>query len=193
MFFWVPLSLFLGTRPVMLTSTFLLFATLIWSAKAHSLNSLIAARTVAAFALSAGETMPAVVVKDIFYLHERGWWMGAYMIFFQCLPSLGVIISGFVITALGWRWHFWVYSLFFGKTLMTVVDLHLHRCRLPFNFLLFPWNTVSSTRSTHRIERSGIGYSGRKRILATRSWSPTRDWSIPCNFNSEEKIVPSRT
>ena len=52
--------------------------------------------------------LPAIVVKDIFFLHERGWWMGVYMVFFQCLPSLFIVISGFVINGLGWRWHLWV-------------------------------------------------------------------------------------
>jgi hypothetical protein len=34
--------------------------------------------------------------------------MGVYMVFFQCLPNLGIIISGFTISGLGWRWHLWV-------------------------------------------------------------------------------------
>jgi len=46
--------------------------------------------------------------------------MGLYMVFFQCLPSLGVIISGFVITALGWRWHFWVTSIYAGIIVLSV-------------------------------------------------------------------------
>jgi len=54
--------------------------------------------------------LPAIIVRDVFFLHERGYWMGVYMIFFQCFPGIGLIVSGFVITAGGWRWGFWVES-----------------------------------------------------------------------------------
>jgi len=40
--------------------------------------------------------------------------MGLYMFFFQSLGSLGVIISGFVITGAGWRWHFWLTAICAG-------------------------------------------------------------------------------
>jgi hypothetical protein len=36
--------------------------------------------------------------------------MGLYMIFFQSLPAVGLIASGFVITGGGFRWYFWVFS-----------------------------------------------------------------------------------
>jgi MFS family permease len=104
----VPVTLYFGTRPTMLSAMLLLFAALIWGATTHSFNSLEAARIIGSFATSCGEALPAIVVKDIFFLHERGWWMGVYMVFFQSLPSLFVVVSGFVITALGWRWHLWV-------------------------------------------------------------------------------------
>jgi MFS family permease len=89
----------------------ILFATLIWSATTHSFHSLEAARIIAAFALCCGEVLPAIVVKDIFFLHERGWWMGVYMYLFQAGPCALIIGSSFLITAKGWRWQFWV---FFG-------------------------------------------------------------------------------
>ena len=89
-------------------SLLLFFACLIWGATTHSFHGLEASRVIGTFALSCGEAVPAIVVKDIFFLHERGWWMGVYMVFFQCLPSLLVVVSGFTISGLGWRWHFWV-------------------------------------------------------------------------------------
>jgi MFS family permease len=92
----------------MLSAMLLFFATLIWGATTHNFRSLEASRIIGSFATSCGEAVPAIVVKDIFFLHERGWWMGVYMVFFQCLPSLFIVISGFVIEGLGWRWHFWV-------------------------------------------------------------------------------------
>jgi MFS family permease len=103
--------LYLGTRPIFVTAAFLLFGTTIWCAVAQSWNSFVAARVIGAFAASCGEALPATVVKDLFFLHERGWWMGVYMWFFQCALQFGGIASGFTITAEGWRWHFWVNEL----------------------------------------------------------------------------------
>jgi len=34
--------------------------------------------------------------------------MGFYMVFFQSLPALGLVIAGFVISGAGWRWWLWV-------------------------------------------------------------------------------------
>jgi MFS family permease len=104
--------LYFGTRPTFLVASLLQFATLIWSADAKSFNSLVAARTICAFAASCGEGLPAVVVRDLYFLHERGRWMGIYMVFFQGMGNVGAIISGFVIGSIGWRWHFWVMILY---------------------------------------------------------------------------------
>jgi MFS family permease len=107
-FIWVPLGLYFGTRPTFLAGCLLLFGTTIWCAASYNWTSLVAARIVGGFAISCGEALPATVVKDLFFLHERGWWMGIYMFFFQAAYLLGVIASGFLITSSGWRWHFWV-------------------------------------------------------------------------------------
>jgi MFS family permease len=104
------LALYFGTRPIFLTACLLLLATAIWSAVAHSWPSFVAARIICGFAVSCGEALPATVVKDLFFLHERGWWMGVYMFFFQAAYFVGAIGSGFLITSSGWRWHFWVKS-----------------------------------------------------------------------------------
>jgi MFS family permease len=109
-FVWVPLGLYFGTRPIFVAASFLLFGTTIWSAVATSWSSFVAARVLCAFAGSCGEALPAAVVRDLFFLHQRGWWMGVYMFFFQCAVFIGGIASGFIITAGGWRWHFWVYD-----------------------------------------------------------------------------------
>jgi len=53
--FWVPFSVKFGKRPALLISMALLFAVLIWTAKATNYRSLLAARCIAGFAASAGE------------------------------------------------------------------------------------------------------------------------------------------
>src|SRR5271170_5247705 len=86
-----------------------MFVTLIWGAVSQSFASLEASRIVCAWAAACSEILPGVVVRDLFFLHERGRYMGLYMIFFQGGPGAGVIAMGFIITAGGWRWALWVF------------------------------------------------------------------------------------
>jgi MFS family permease len=102
----------------------MLFATCIWSALSHNWDSFVAARIICAFAGSCGEALPATVVKDLFFLHERGRWMGIYMFFFQAALQFGGIASAFIITAKGWRWLFWV-RLFFVLLMYSLFPLLL--------------------------------------------------------------------
>jgi MFS family permease len=84
------------------------FATTIWGGAATTLDSLIGARVLGAFFGSTGEAVAAAVTADLFFLHERGWWMGVYMVCQSTGSTIGGLISGFLV-AKGWRWHFWVY------------------------------------------------------------------------------------
>jgi len=107
----VPIVLYFGTRSATLFALLLFIVTCIWGGLADNFESLEASRIISTFATSFGEILPAIVVRDLFFLHERGWWMGVYMVCFQCLPNLFVVMSGFVVGGVGWRWHLWVVIL----------------------------------------------------------------------------------
>jgi MFS family permease len=107
-FFWVPIALYFGKRPAFLAAAFLFFGTIMWSAKATSFKSLEASRILCAFAASCTEGLASAISADLFFLHERGWWMGVYILALNTGPTVGSIISGFVVQHAGWRWHLWV-------------------------------------------------------------------------------------
>jgi MFS family permease len=107
-FFWVPTGLYIGKRPAFLLASALFFAAIIWSAKANTYRSLLAARVVTGIAAACSEGLASAISADLFFLHERGLWMGIYIFMLNLGPTLGSLISGFVVQSLGWRWHFWV-------------------------------------------------------------------------------------
>jgi hypothetical protein len=53
--FWVPLSLKIGKRATLILAYTMLFGVLIWTAKAETYSSLLAARSLSGFASAAGE------------------------------------------------------------------------------------------------------------------------------------------
>jgi MFS family permease len=111
-FLWVPAALYVGVRPSALLATLIVLICCIWGGASHSFGSLEASRIIGATASTAGEVLPAIILKDVFYLHERGGYMGLYMVLFQSSPTIGLLASGFLISAAGWRWYFWVIFLF---------------------------------------------------------------------------------
>jgi len=51
----------------------------IWMAAAKSYGSFLAARLVNGFGTGANETMLPLVIADMFFLHERGKFIGIYL------------------------------------------------------------------------------------------------------------------
>lgn len=77
--FIVPLSNIFGRRPTSIVFGILIFLTCIWEALATSHRSLLAARACNGIAAATSESIMVQIVADMFFLHERGTWMGVYL------------------------------------------------------------------------------------------------------------------
>lgn len=71
-FFWMPLIIKYGRRPVYLASFVLYTVTVIWAAVATSYANELAARIIMGFAMGAGECLAPLVIADVSFVHERG-------------------------------------------------------------------------------------------------------------------------
>jgi len=71
----VPISNIFGRRPVSIFFGFLVVLTNIWQALATSHKSLLAARACNGIAAATSETIMVQVIADMFFLHERGFWV----------------------------------------------------------------------------------------------------------------------
>ena len=122
--------MYIGRRPCFVFSSCVFFGTIFWSATTHDWNGFVASRVLMAFMGSSTEGLAAAVIPDLFFLHERGYWMGVLTLFWCAGAALGAIVSGFVITALGWRWNFWVcHPLFVWSSMAKLVTLAKCHCR----------------------------------------------------------------
>ncbi|KAH8702210.1 major facilitator superfamily domain-containing protein [Talaromyces proteolyticus] len=122
-FFWVPMAIYFGKRPVFVVSSLLLCITNIWGATSTSYHSLLNSRFIAGFAGSSTEALGAAIINDLFFLHERGFQIGIYIIFLSCGNSVGPLLAGFVDEKIGWRWFYWVMVIFTASNFLSVLFL----------------------------------------------------------------------
>ncbi|KAK5116411.1 hypothetical protein LTR62_007958 [Meristemomyces frigidus] len=106
--FIVPLSNIFGRRPISIFFGFLVILTNVWQALATTHESFLAARACNGIVAATSETIMVQVIADIFYLHERGFWVGLYFTFYFSGAFLGPIMSGNIAARHGWRSFFWL-------------------------------------------------------------------------------------
>ncbi|OAA56302.1 MFS transporter [Niveomyces insectorum RCEF 264] len=120
--FWIPLSLKFGKRPITIVCTALFLAASIWSAKAGSYGSLLAARIIQGFGASASEALGPAVVADVYFLHERGAMIGIYTFMIASGSAFGGIFGGLAVHYTGnWRWAFGLNAILTGISFLLVI------------------------------------------------------------------------
>ncbi|KEF54611.1 uncharacterized protein A1O9_09053 [Exophiala aquamarina CBS 119918] len=117
--FWVPLSLKIGKRPVLLWSTAIFLASSIWAAEAKDYASLLGARVVQGFGASSSEALGPAIVADLYFLHERGAMVGFYTFMIAVGSALGGVFGGYVANANSdWRWVFHMDTILVGAVFL---------------------------------------------------------------------------
>ncbi|UKZ56044.1 hypothetical protein TrVGV298_009869 [Trichoderma virens] len=116
---WMPLIIKYGRRPVYIASFTLYTVTVIWAAVADSYANQLAARIVMGFAIGAGECLAPVTIADVSFLHERSALMAVYTAAVSGGVAGGIIVSGLITIAHGWRTIYYVSVALIGA--MTVV------------------------------------------------------------------------
>ena len=106
--FIVPLSNIFGRRPTSIFFGVLVVLTNIWQALATSHHSLLAARACNGVVAATSETIMVQVIADMFFLHERGFWVGTYFTLYFSGAFLGPIMAGNIAAHHGWRSFFWL-------------------------------------------------------------------------------------
>ncbi|KIM94687.1 hypothetical protein OIDMADRAFT_135589 [Oidiodendron maius Zn] len=130
-FILVPFSNIFGRRATCLITAAIVIGGNIWLALARGVGSFLGARVFNAIGAAANETVMVQVIADIFFLHERGQWMGVYFAAYFLGCFVGPIIAGNMAQALGWRSFFWlctgVSSLNFFSVLFFFPETKYHR------------------------------------------------------------------
>ncbi|KAK4950306.1 hypothetical protein LTR10_011287 [Elasticomyces elasticus] len=175
-FFWVPMANYFGKRPVFVFASLLLCVCYLWGALSKSFESLLWSNIVAAFAGSSTEALGAAIVNDLYFLHERGNYLGIYMNAIAGGNTVGPLICGFVVTSLDWRWHKWMAFIFTAVNFVAVL-LFVPETRYDRSYLE---KASSSNQSTDSVtggsvadEESGNGSPIEKVVSSKSKEMPT--------------------
>ncbi|TKX18294.1 MFS transporter-like protein 171 [Elsinoe australis] len=118
--FWMPLIIKYGRRPIYIISFAGYTACAIWAGVAKTYESELAARIFLGFFAGSGECIAPLTISDIFFLHERGFYMAMYTVALSLGVSGGVIISGLITINLSWRYIHYVAAALIGALTILV-------------------------------------------------------------------------
>ncbi|CAK7219763.1 hypothetical protein SBRCBS47491_003960 [Sporothrix bragantina] len=113
-FIILPLALAVGRRPVFLGSSLVLLATTIAAALQNSYEGHLAARIVQGLATGASESLLPLMLTEITFLHQRSLVFGLYWMMQSVFSNVLNMVSGYIVTNLGWRWYYWVFAITIG-------------------------------------------------------------------------------
>ncbi|KXJ85322.1 major facilitator superfamily domain-containing protein [Microdochium bolleyi] len=118
-----------GRRLVFMITTLVLIASCVWAALSPSYGSLLGSRVAQGLSMAAFFSVGGTTsITDVFHVRERGRRSGSWNFAVLCSVNIAPIISGYVITTLGWRWCFWILAISFGVSLAAVWFLYPEPC-----------------------------------------------------------------
>ncbi|KAH7161031.1 major facilitator superfamily domain-containing protein [Dactylonectria macrodidyma] len=127
-----------GKRPTLLFSVVCAFVGTVWGGAAQSYDSLMGARVVQGLSVSMFESIFFAIVGDLYYVHERGFRTSIVTTVISGISNLPAVLAGKITTDLGWRWVFWLLSIFLGIGLVLAV--------------LFGWETAYNRKAIYNTD-----------------------------------------
>lgn len=106
--FTVPFANVYGRRPIYLLGNLLAGVTNVIAGNCTSWSGIIVTRVFNGIGAGSPVAIGAATICDMYYLHERGFYMGIYTFFLTNGPHLASLLGGFIAQNLGWRYCYTV-------------------------------------------------------------------------------------
>lgn len=107
-----PLALQYGKRPVYLFSLLATGGIMIWAPYTKSNGQWIANKVLQGLVGAPIESLCEISVADIYFTHERGFYMALYGLFLAGSNFFAPIIAGFIADGQGWQWVLYWCAIF---------------------------------------------------------------------------------
>lgn len=104
--FVVPFASATGRRPIVVTCSLLAAVTNIIASFCSTWAGVVVTRAVNGFSVGATVALGPAVICEMYFLHERGFYMGIFALFLNNGPHIAPLIGGFIAQNLGWRYCF---------------------------------------------------------------------------------------
>lgn len=104
--FVVPFASATGRRPIVVSCSLLAAVTNIIASYCSTWAGIVVTRAFNGFAVGATVALGPAVICDMYFLHERGLYMGIFALFLNNGPHFAPLIGGYVTRSLGWRYCF---------------------------------------------------------------------------------------
>ncbi|KAJ2607084.1 hypothetical protein EV177_005726 [Coemansia sp. RSA 1804] len=118
---WSNLSDRFGRKIVYITSMLVFTCGSIGCALSKNLTALIISRIIQAAGSSAVQGSGAGTISDIYPREQRGTALGIYYLGPLLGPCLGPLIGGYIGEDVGWRWVFWVLTIWGGVMMLLAI------------------------------------------------------------------------
>ncbi|KAG9675611.1 MFS general substrate transporter, partial [Aureobasidium melanogenum] len=105
--FFVPLSNKFGRRSVYIWTLVLVFVSEIWMAVSKHYGEYWAVQVLRGLGSAPFEALPAISISDIYFAHERGGKLGAYVFGLALGSFIGPVCGGYMVTGQSVRWMYW--------------------------------------------------------------------------------------
>ncbi|KAF4552415.1 Hypothetical protein D9617_10g073960 [Elsinoe fawcettii] len=105
-FLWIPTSIIIGKRYVLLLANLMFLCGCIWSTQAVTLQSLLGSRILASLGAGAVQALGPAVIGEVFMERHYSKAIGAYAITLCAGSQIGPTIGGHIVQEKGWRWFF---------------------------------------------------------------------------------------
>lgn len=101
--FIAPLSNVYGRRPIYLLGNLLAAICNIIAGYCSTWNGILVTRVFTGIGSGSTVAIGAATICDMYFMHERGLYMGIYAFFLTNGPHIAPLIGGFIAANLGWR------------------------------------------------------------------------------------------
>lgn len=112
--FWQPIAMAYGRRFVLIVSLLLGgIGCQIWLVHVNDSSAMYYGnRILTGFFLAPVETLVEIMVTDIYFAHERGFYLAIYVFFLGSSSTFCPMVAGFVTSSQGWQWIPYWFAIF---------------------------------------------------------------------------------
>ncbi|OBT57930.1 hypothetical protein VE04_02492 [Pseudogymnoascus sp. 24MN13] len=101
-----PFSNVYGRRPIYLLGNLVAGVTNVIAGNCTTWNGLLVTRVFNGIGAGSSVAIGAATICDLYFVHERGFYMGIFTFFLTNGPHFAPLIGGFIAQNLSWRWCF---------------------------------------------------------------------------------------